>query len=103
MQSLLNTLGNYKNVSVQSIFRILWAAKGQLIEWEKGCLEIHFENQQVLFLTVAPDGSSVTVNSEKWKDPLYGLFDAQTQRWIEETGRYIKVDISSIYPFSEIC
>jgi hypothetical protein len=89
------------NIKVTTIYQILLANKGYLLEWNRGCLEIHFENGQLLFLTVAPNGSSPLVRHSAWKDPFAGELDESTQLLISQGGRDIKVDVSTIYPFTE--
>jgi hypothetical protein len=86
---------------ITAVYQILWADKGYYLEWDSGCLEIHFENGDLLFLTVALNGCSPLVRNSPWSDPLAGELDESTQKLILESGRDIKVDVSTIYPFSQ--
>jgi hypothetical protein len=86
---------------ITTIYQIVLAEYGYHLLWDMGYLEFHFEDGDLLFLSVAPNGSSLLVENSPWEDVFAGELDESTQKLISEGGKDIKVDVSTIYPFSQ--
>lgn len=77
-----------------SIARVLYEHGGQL-DTSDGPVELRFEDGGTLLLDGGSDGETLRTSSSPWRDPFAGQLSAANRAYIQEHGRWTRVDLSN--------
>jgi hypothetical protein len=83
---------------IERICRILYFYKG-VVENIGGQLEIWCGQDVFLLDGWAGGGNNLVIEENFWVDVFDGPLDEETKEYIEETGNYVRIDVSFDTPF----
>lgn len=79
---------------VASIARVLYEHGGQL-DMSDGPVELRFEDSATLLLDGGSDGETLRTSSSPWRDPFAGKLSVENRAYIQEHGKWTRVDVSN--------
>lgn len=85
---------------VTHVARILYEHGGEIGERD-GALEIRTDSRTLL-LDGASDGESLRLRAGAWHDPFEHPLSDENRRYVEQHGRWVRVDCSELERYSEL-
>ena len=86
---------------IRRVARILFVRK-ERPQPNDGALELEMDDGSVLLLDGASDGESLRVRSEAWLDPFQPPLSDENAQYVEEHGKWSRVDVSGDAPYAPI-
>ena len=83
---------------VTGVARIFYEYRGSIDE-DDGPLELALDGVPIV-LDVAGDGESLQVRKQAWADPFEGPLSEENRLYVEEHGRWRRVDCSRAEPYA---
>lgn len=93
---LLCFLDSISKLPIRQIARILFEHQGEVSE--DGPLELGFDGQKWLFGNES-DGETLSISRHGWSDPFGETTTLENQLFIEECGKWSRVDVSFLEPY----
>lgn len=86
--------------TVTRINRILYEYRGE-VRSDDGALEFEFSGGGVVRLDGAADGEQLCAVDARWEDPFREPLSAENARYVEEHGRWRRVDCSGLVGYAD--
>lgn len=86
---------------LRAVSRILYEHGGR-IESDDGPLELYLDDGIVVLLDGAADGESLRVRYAPWADPFASPISAENRLYIEQNGKWSRVEMSSDPRFASL-
>jgi len=86
---------------VASLARVLYEHGGQL-DTGDGPVEVRFEDGATLLLDGGSDGETLRTSSSPWRDPFEGKLTQENRAYIQEHGKWTRVDVSNEDAYRDI-
>src|SRR5688500_17039874 len=86
---------------IAAVARILYVYRGE-VDRRDGALELDFEDGSVVLLDGAADGERLRVRDAPWTDPFPEPISAENQFFIDESGRWSRIELSQDPNFSPL-
>lgn len=96
----LSSLKELEGKSLSRISRILFEHRGELDESD-GAVELNAFGE-VFLLDGAPDGQSLRLRRQAWIDPFTEPLSAENQSFVQEHGKWVRVDKSDEEKFASL-
>ena len=86
---------------IEALARVLYEYEGH-IEGDEGALELVLDGETFLFEADA-DGEGLRLREQAWMDPFEEPLSDENRAYVEEYGRWCRVDCSRTKPYVDLC
>lgn len=87
---------------VISIIRRIWYVLHGEVSSASGPIELSFSDGSAILLDAGPDGETLSVSEQPWRDPFEGQLSQENEMYIRQSGKWTAFDVSGEAPYARL-